>query len=203
MEKGTGIRKHLPVILIVLMFFIGAGIFLYPNFSNWYYEKHQGEIIQEYGEVIEEISPEELEAEKEAVREFNRSLLENQVVLTDPFDASQLDKNLGDYNEYLAQDEVMAYIDIPKIDVYLPIYHGTDKDTLEKGIGHLANTSFPMGEREPIASCPVIPDFQRHCYSRIWIKCKKKINFIYTYWTRCLHMRRIWFLLWNRMISVT
>ena len=145
MEKGTGIKKHLPVILIVLMFLVGAGIFLYPNFSNWYYEKHQGEIIQEYGEVIEEISPEELEAEKEAVREFNRSLLENQVVLTDPFDASQLDKNLGDYNEYLAQNEVMAYIDIPKIDVYLPIYHGTDKDTLEKGIGHLANTSFPMG----------------------------------------------------------
>lgn len=145
MEKGTGIKKHLPVILIVLMFLVGAGIFLYPNFSNWYYEKHQSEIIQEYGEVIEEISPEELEAEKEAVREFNRSLLNNQVVLTDPFDASQLDKNLGDYSEYLAQDEMMAYIDIPKIDVYLPIYHGTDKDTLEKGIGHLANTSFPMG----------------------------------------------------------
>ena len=50
MEKGTGIKKHLPVILIVLMFLVGAGIFLYPNFSNWYYEKHQGEIIQEYGD---------------------------------------------------------------------------------------------------------------------------------------------------------
>lgn len=142
-KQAASIR--LQVILIIAVFLIGAGVFLYPDISNCYIERHQADVIQVYEDTVEEIPQEALEAEKEAVREYNRSLLHGQVILTDPFDENAVRRDAAQYEQRLALDETMAYIEIPKIDVYLPIYHGTDKETLEKGIGHLENTSLPMG----------------------------------------------------------
>lgn len=66
-------------------------------------------------------------------------------MLTDPFDPDAYPITDGEYTELLALDDVMAYIEIPSIDVYLPIYHGTDEATLQIGAGHLENTSLPIG----------------------------------------------------------
>lgn len=135
----------LPLFMVILLFLAGAGVFLYPDLSNWYMERHQGDVIQTYEKTVETVSAEVLEAEKEAVRQYNRSILENQVILTDPFDEDAVRRDAAQYEQRLALDEVMAHIEIPEIQVYLPIYHGTEKETLEKGIGHLENTSLPMG----------------------------------------------------------
>ena len=66
-------------------------------------------------------------------------------MLTDPFDPDAYPITDGEYTELLALDDVMAYIEIPAIDVYLPIYHGTSEKTLLIGVGHLENTSLPAG----------------------------------------------------------
>ena len=79
---------------------------------------------------------------------YNTQLLGN-VVLTDPFDADAVKEQNADYNNILNidGDGVMGSIEIPSIKVYLPIYHGTDSTSLEKGAGHLENSSFPVGGR--------------------------------------------------------
>lgn len=138
-------KKHLPTILTILLFLVGGAVFLYPTISNYLYQKNSTRAITERTEKISSISPERIAEEKEAISRYNKSLFENAVVLTDPFDPDAYPITDGEYTELLAFDEVMASIEIPAIDVYLPIYHGTKEETLLKGVGHLENTSLPMG----------------------------------------------------------
>ena len=138
-------KKELPTILIVLVFLAGIAVFLYPTVSNYLYEKNSSKAITRHSENLSKLSPETIAEEKEAVRRYNKSLFENAVVLTDPFDPDAYPITDGKYTELLAFDDVMAYIEIPAIDVYLPIYHGTKEETLLIGVGHLENTSLPIG----------------------------------------------------------
>lgn len=138
-------KKHLPTVLIIFVFLVGGAVFLYPTVSNYLYQKNSTRAIIERTEKISSISPERIAEEKEAVRRYNKSLSENAVVLTDPFDPDAYPITDDEYTELLAFDEVMASIEIPAIDVDLPIYHGTKEETLLKGVGHLENTSLPMG----------------------------------------------------------
>ncbi|MDD5919763.1 MAG: class C sortase [Oscillospiraceae bacterium] len=138
-------KKVLPTMLIVLVFLAGIAVFLYPTVSNYLYEKNSSRAITEHAENLSEISPEIIAKEKNAIDRYNKSLFKNAVVLTDPFDPEAYPITDGEYTELLAQDEVMAYIEIPAINVYLPIYHGTKEETLQIGVGHLENTSLPVG----------------------------------------------------------
>lgn len=138
-------KKHLPTILTIVLFLVGGAVFLYPTVSNYLYQKNSTRAITERTEKISSLSPERIDEEKEAIRRYNNSLFENAVVLTDPFDPDAYPITDGEYTELLAFDEVMASIEIPAIDVYLPIYHGTKEETLLIGVGHLENTSLPLG----------------------------------------------------------
>ena len=138
-------KKALPTLLIIFVFFAGIAVFLYPTVSNYLYEKNSSKAITEHAENLSKLSPEIVAAEKEAIVRYNKSLFENAVVLTDPFDPDAYPITDGEYTELLALDDVMAYIEIPAIDVYLPIYHGTEEETLLIGVGHLENTSLPAG----------------------------------------------------------
>ena len=138
-------KKHLTTILIVLLFLVGGAVFLYPTVSDYFYQKNSTRAITESKEKTSSISPERIAEEKEAVRRYNKSLFENAVVLTDPFDPDAYPITDGEYTELLAFDDVMANIEIPAINVNLPIYHGTKEETLLKGVGHLENTSLPIG----------------------------------------------------------
>ena len=138
-------KKVLPTILIVLVFLAGIAVFLYPTVSNYLYAKNSSKAITQHSENLSKLSPEVIAEEKEAVRRYNESLFENAVVLTDPFDPDAYPITDGEYTELLAFDDVMAYIEIPAISVYLPIYHGTEEETLLIGVGHLENTSLPAG----------------------------------------------------------
>lgn len=138
-------KKVLPTILIILVFLSGIVVFIYPAVSNYLYEKNSTQAITEHTESVSKLTPKQIADEKEAVYRYNKSLFENASVLTDPFDPDAYPITDGEYTKLLAFDKVMAYVEIPAIDVYLPIYHGTDEETLLNGVGHLENTSLPGG----------------------------------------------------------
>lgn len=138
-------KKALPTLLIIFVFLAGITVFLYPTVSNYLYKKNSSKAITSHAENLSKLSPEVIAEEKEAVNRYNQSLFKNAVVLTDPFDPDAYPITDGEYTELLAFDDVMAYIEIPAIGVYLPIYHGTKEETLLIGVGHLENTSLPAG----------------------------------------------------------
>lgn len=138
-------KKHLPTILIIVMFLAGGAVFLYPAISNYLYQKNGTKALTQQTEKLSAISPERIAEEKELVKRYNDSLFENAVVLTEPFDPDAYPITDGEYTELLAFDEIMANIEIPAIGVDLPIYHGTREETLQIGVGHLENTSLPIG----------------------------------------------------------
>lgn len=146
--KRTFHRQQMPLILIILIFAVGIGAIFYPLVSNFLYEKNKSKLVTKYEQAVENASDEDLEEQFELAQEYNKSLLSASVTLTDPFDPEALD-NAGKepYASLLNinNDSIMGYVEVPLIDVYLPIYHGTAAKTLEKGIGHLENTSLPVG----------------------------------------------------------
>lgn len=141
-------KKKLPKIFIGLIFIIGLGIMLYPIISNLYIEHHQGNIIDEYNKTVESMPDDTLEKEREKAEGYNKMLTGN-MIITDPFDPEaqkKLEENSDYYNILnIGNDNIIGYIKIPKINVNLPIYHGTSEDVLKRGVGHLQNTSFPIG----------------------------------------------------------
>jgi len=140
------VKKYLPIIIIVLLFLGGAGLVLYPVVSSWYMGRHQGQVIADYDAEAAKLSQAQMEEELEKARRYNESLLGN-VVLTDPFNAEGLEEQNTEYEDLLniGGDGVMGSVEIPGQNIYLPIYHGTDSVSLEKGAGHLQNSSLPVG----------------------------------------------------------
>lgn len=140
-------RKIISV-LSALVFLAGVAILSYPAVSNLYYESQQEKLTEYYDALVTESVPEEeIPTEFQACWDYNQGLLQGGVLLTDPFDESQLDPTAMPYAGLLNVDGsgAMGYLTIPSIDVNLVIYHGTGEDVLQKGVGHLQGTSLPVG----------------------------------------------------------
>ena len=139
-------RQKLVYLAVSLLFLIGVGLVLYPVVSDWYIGRHQASVVASYDEEAARLSQEQIETELARAHAYNESLLGN-VVLTDPFDAEGLAEQNTEYDDLLNinGDSVMGSIDIPRVDIYLPIYHTTDAEVLAKGAGHLKNSSLPVG----------------------------------------------------------
>lgn len=120
---------------------------LYPWISNYLYENRADGEVSAYEEQVEKTDDSEKQEILKKAREYNNILTESKVQLTDPFDEEEAKDNGLDYNNILNVngDGMMGFIDIPKINVYLPVYHGTSKVVLESGIGHLEESSLPVG----------------------------------------------------------
>ena len=121
----------------------GAAVFLYPAVSNYLAEKNQTRVIQTYQEAVGGLSDEELSEEWAKAEEYNENLTGDPV--HDPFVPGSGYALPDNYLDVLNTDGVMCYIEIPKIDVSLPVYHGTAEETLEKGVGHMESTTLPIG----------------------------------------------------------
>ena len=129
--------------IIIFLLISGAALFLYPVFSSYLAERHQARIIADYDESVQQMQAEKLAEEWKKAEEYNETLMGEPV--HDPFlegSGMALPEN---YLEVLHVMDSMGFIKIPKISVSLPIYHGTDRETLEKGIGHLRQTALPIG----------------------------------------------------------
>lgn len=139
-------KQKLLFLAVSLLFLTGVGLVLYPVVSDWYIGRHQASVVASYDEEAARLSQEQIETELARAHAYNDSLLGN-VVLTDPFDAEGLSEQNTEYDDLLNinGDGVMGSIDIPRVDIYLPIYHTTDAEVLAKGAGHLKNSSLPVG----------------------------------------------------------
>ena len=141
-------KRKLTIVFISLIFLLGLGIMLYPLISNAYIEYKQKSVITNYEETVKEMPKDTINEELERASEYNKLLIGTAIV-TDPFDPEAQKKleESSDYFNILNLDEkgLMGYVVIPKIDVNLPIYHGTSEEVLQKGVGHLQNTSLPVG----------------------------------------------------------
>ena len=139
-------KRKLAIFGIILIFIAGIGTMSYPLVSSVINNIDSRNHVEEYTKTTKQMSSEEtLEMFKQA-EEYNHSLTNN-VIITDPFDEKAYKKIGANYENALNVDGngLIGYIDIPKINVYLPIYHGTAEDILAKGAGHLQNTSLPIG----------------------------------------------------------
>ena len=137
------IKKIAPVVIMV----IGLALVLYPWISEYLYEYGVQSLVESYESDNNDMDDSEKEEQLRLAREYNEALLKANIKLTDPFSLEDRAGGEFNYDSILNYNKngVMGFIDIPKIDVYLPIYHGTSNEVLEKGIGHLENTSFPIG----------------------------------------------------------
>ena len=139
-------KRKLAIFGILLIFIAGVGVMSYPLVSSVINNIDSRNHVEEYTKTTKQMSSEEtLEMLKQAEK-YNHSLTNN-VIITDPFDKEAYEKIGADYEDALNVDGngLIGYIDIPKINVYLPIYHSTTEDILAKGAGHLQNTSLPIG----------------------------------------------------------
>lgn len=128
------------------MFLLALGITLYPLISNWYNERHQSEIHTQYEEIIDKIDDTELLEARAAAADYNATLVPG-TQSGDSFSQEAIREAAENYDSLLnmAGDGIMGYVEIPMIRVDLPIYHGTEIETLDVGIGHLLGTSLPVG----------------------------------------------------------
>ena len=142
-------RNKIIGVAAVLLFAAGILIFNYPTISTLYNQLHQGTVMADYDERLAKMEQEELDAYRQEAVEYNEKLAGSNAVLTDAFTQNDAEGQVGDpeYDGVLDMEEscVMGAIEIPDINVYLPIYHGTSSDVLNIGVGHLKGSSFPVG----------------------------------------------------------
>ena len=139
-----GIVKGL---MVFLLFGIAIALTMYPFISNWLFENKTDSVADAVEQAAQEMDNSEQQAALEAAREYNQVLANGHVKLTDPFKEDTSQEDLAEYESLLnlMDDGVMGTIEIPVIDISLPIYHGTSESVLQKGVGHLHGTSLPVG----------------------------------------------------------
>ena len=134
-------KKHLSTILLVLILFIGLSLLLYPTFSDWWNSFHQTRAVASYVEQVANMDDDQYEKIWSAAWEYNRSLVDR------PNDYLLSEEQQIRYQNLLnvTDNGIMGYIEVPKIDIVYPLYHGTDEAVLQIAIGHLEWTSMPVG----------------------------------------------------------
>ena len=134
-------RKHISTIFIILIFLVGLGFISYPTVSNLWNQAHQSRAIATYSKQVEKLDDSENKKMLKAARKYNKSLLKK----SDHWKLSKKDKKKYESLLDISGTGIMGYIEVPKIDCSLPIYHGTDEGALQIAIGHLEGSSLPVG----------------------------------------------------------
>ena len=116
------------------------GLMLYPLVGELLSERYHSDVETTYTAAIADADDAELTAQRQAAEQYNAMLSGTAAITEGGASAPPLP-----YAEQLTVGGIMCYIDIPKINVYLPVQHGTDADTLEKSVGHVVGTSLPVG----------------------------------------------------------
>lgn len=147
MALDRKVQNRLIVVGAVVALLLGIGLLAYPFVSNALLDSAQGKVLHTQQDAVANSSEEDLSAAREFALQYNRDLVGSRTVVTDPFDETALRPTDGSYDEALniAGDGVMGTLYIPRIHVEEPIYHTVDNDVLQKGVGHLEETSLPIG----------------------------------------------------------
>ena len=133
--------KKWTTFLLVLLFLAGLSLLLYPTVSNYVNSLHQSRLVADYMHGVSELSDDRKTNLFSQAESYNRYLAEYPMHLT------LSEAELAEYRGVLdvSGTGVMGYLEIPKIGVSLPIYHGTEETVLEFAVGHLPGTSVPVG----------------------------------------------------------
>ena len=137
-------KRKIIILICSVCTVLAFGITLYPLISNIVGERYRSMVESRYDKAVEQLDTMELIAEKERAVAYNKTL---QGGTGNAFSREALAEAEESYGRLLnvRGDGIMGYIQIPKIGVELPIYHGTAEETLDKGVGHLLGTSLPVG----------------------------------------------------------
>lgn len=135
-------RKKTTTIILLLILLTGLSLLLYPTVSDYWNSFHQSRAIASYTERVAEMDTEDYEAMWNAAVEYNQRLLEDT--------GNRYRMTAEEEKEYeslldVTGTGIMGYVEIPKLNTSLPIYHGTDDAVLQIAIGHLAGSSLPVG----------------------------------------------------------
>lgn len=132
-------KRILLHVLFLVLFLIGIGAAAYPAFGNWYAEQKRSVVLTEYEKALAKIENADL------TDAFKQAEIYNDALFTGETD----EEERPDYGELLCttEDGIMGYVEIPAIQIRLPIYHGCTENELSKGAGHLPSSSLPVGGR--------------------------------------------------------
>ena len=135
------IRKNAVTTVLVAMLVVGAGLIAYPSFSDWWNSFHQSRAVASYAESVSRMNTEEYEKLIVRAENYNKKLSKSGILWT------MSEEETAEYENQLTINDsgIMGYIDIPKINVMLPIYHGIDESVLQVAIGHISGSSLPVG----------------------------------------------------------
>mgnify|MGYP004539120199 CR=1 FL=1 len=139
-------KKKISTFLFGLLFLIGFGILIYPTVSNQWNTYRQNQLISSYEDKVQNLEPEDFTSEWEKARTFNNTIPQNNLY-GDVFGEDDGNLKNTEYWKVLnvADDGVMGYLSIPKINIKLAIYHGTSDKDLQTGVGHLNGSKLPIG----------------------------------------------------------
>ena len=134
-------KKNITNIILVLVILTGLTLLLYPTVANWWNQRHQTRAVASYVEKVAEMS------DKTQENMWNEAAAYNEKLASQPQSYILSDEETERYNKILdvTGTGIMGYVQIPKIHVELPIYHGTDPAVLQIAIGHIAGSSLPVG----------------------------------------------------------
>ena len=134
-------RRIKSTYLLIITFFIGLSLLLYPSFSDYWNSFHQSRAIASYAESVANIEKDTYD------RLWNEAVSYNNSFADRLFNLSLTEEEREEYINVLdvTGTGIMGYIEIPKIGCSFPIYHGTDEAVLQIAIGHLEGTSLPVG----------------------------------------------------------
>lgn len=135
------IKRNLSNIILVSIFLIGLSLLLYPTFSDYWNSFHQSRAIASYAEAVTQVDDDTYVRMLEAARAYNEKLAGSEQSWT------LSEEEREEYYELLnvAGSGIMGYIEIPSINVSLPIYHGVDEAVLQIAVGHIEGSSLPVG----------------------------------------------------------
>ena len=135
------IKKHLVTLILMAIGLVGMGLIVYPTFADWWNNMHQSRAVASYVDAVANLDQSQYDEIIKAAEEYNARLAQSGVKWT------MTEDEIAEYESLLdiTDTGIMGYIEIPLINVTLPIYHGTDESVLQVAIGHLAGTSLPVG----------------------------------------------------------
>ena len=133
-------KKNKSTIILILVFFVGLSVMLYPTVSDYVNQRHQSRALASYDETVNEMSDADYTAYFEAADAYNQRLAATPNSFFTPEQISGYDETLD-----VSGTGIMGYITIPRIGVELPVYHGTSDGVLQVAAGHLEGSSLPVG----------------------------------------------------------
>ena len=132
-------------IILFLFLLVGLSILNYPFLSQWVNRRSESQAVESYEKQIDVLEEEKKRAIKQEAEAYNKELLEKQTGVSDGFSVKSKRDDRYERIPNTSGDGIMGVLRIPKIQVHLPIYHGTSAKVLEEGVGHLYGSSFPTG----------------------------------------------------------